>query len=70
MDHPINLEKLLHMEGPLGLEEIQLVRKQLEWGFKPFEIPKNILKIWRKIGKKGEKLNKNGIKFTDEKKVK
>ena len=42
--------------SPLGLDEIKLVRKNLNWNFKPFEIPKKILKEWRKIGKKGELL--------------
>ncbi len=41
--------------SPLGLEEIKLVRKKLNWNYKPFEIPKNILNSWITIGKKGEK---------------
>ncbi len=41
--------------SPLGPKEIELVRKKLNWPFKPFEIPKNILKEWRKIGLKGYK---------------
>ena len=49
--------------SPLGEGEIKLVRKALNWKFKPFEVPKNILKEWRKIGNKGAKLeiiwNKN-----------
>ncbi len=39
--------------SPLGKIEIELVRKKLDWNYKPFEIPKNILNEWRKIGKKG-----------------
>ncbi len=42
--------------SPLGEEEIKLVRKQLGWNHKPFEIPKNVLDIWRKIGRRGEKI--------------
>ena len=42
--------------SPLGLDEIKLVRKILNWKHKPFEIPKNILNEWRKIGNKGAKL--------------
>ncbi len=42
--------------SPLGLDEIELVRKNLNWNYKPFEIPKKILKEWRTIGKKGELL--------------
>ena len=40
--------------SPLGDEEIALVRKKLKWNSKPFEIPKDILDEWRKIGKNGE----------------
>ena len=42
--------------SPLGIDEIKLVRKNLKWKFKPFEIPNNILNEWRKIGNKGTKL--------------
>ena len=41
--------------SPLGEDEIKLVRKKLNWKHKKFEIPKNILREWRKIGEKGEK---------------
>ena len=39
--------------SPLGEEEIQLVRKKLNWGHQPFLIPSSILEAWRNIGKKG-----------------
>ena len=42
--------------SPLGTEEIKLVRKELNWNYKPFEIPKSIINEWKKIGNKGEKL--------------
>ena len=48
--------------SPLGDEEIKLVRKKLKWNNKPFEIPKEVLDEWRKIGNKGEGLEKNGKK--------
>jgi transketolase len=38
----------------LGNEEVVLVRKRLKWKYKPFEIPKEILNEWRKIGKRGD----------------
>ena len=41
--------------SPLGVDEIKLVRKVLDWKYKPFEIPKNILNEWKKIGNKGFK---------------
>lgn len=43
----------------LGEEEVQLVRKKLNWKFEPFVIPKEILNEWRKIGEKGILLEKN-----------
>ena len=39
--------------SPLGVDEIKLVRKKLNWEYKPFKIPNNILNEWKKIGKKG-----------------
>ena len=44
--------------SPLGIEEIKLVRKNLGWEYKPFEIPSNILDEWREIGNKGSKTEK------------
>ena len=44
--------------SPLGDEEIALVRKKLKWPNKPFEIPEEILNEWKKIGEKGEILEK------------
>ena len=49
--------------SPLGTDEIELVRKKLDWKYKPFEIPKNILKEWRKIGNNGSKLESSWQKF-------
>ncbi len=44
--------------SPLGDDEIILVRKKLKWNYKPFEIPQEVLNEWRKIGNKGELLEK------------
>jgi transketolase len=55
--------------SPLGLDEIELVRKALNWGHKPFEIPNKILNEWKKIGKKGQKLENNWSKIYKKKKV-
>jgi transketolase len=54
--------------SPLGVDEIKLVRKQLNWKYKPFEIPNNILNEWKKIGNKGTKLETNWNKFYRRKK--
>ena len=45
--------------SPLGDDEIVLVRKKLKWKNKPFETPQDILNEWRKIGDKGEILEKS-----------
>jgi len=58
----------------LGNKEVELVRKKLKWKYGSFEIPKNTLDEWRKIGKRGnlqEKkwksiYNKKGKKIKDE----
>ena len=49
--------------SPLGEDEISLVRKKLKWNYKPFEIPQEILDEWRKIGQKGELLERSGRNF-------
>ena len=54
--------------SPLGAEEIKLVRKALDWKHKPFQIPKNILSQWKKIGDKGIKLETNWNRFYKRKK--
>ncbi len=53
--------------SPLGDEEISLVRKKLKWNNKPFEVPKEILDEWRKIGNRGEHLEKEWLKTVDKK---
>jgi transketolase len=55
--------------SPLGLDEINLVRNTLNWNYKPFEIPSKILKEWKKIGKKGQKLENAWNKIYKKKKV-
>ena len=50
--------------SPLGEEEIKLVRKKLNWNYKPFEIPKYLLEEWRKIGEKAcKKAKRHENKF-------
>ena len=39
--------------SPLGRDEINLVRKKLQWQHKPFDIPEELLSRWRKIGQQG-----------------
>ena len=41
--------------SPLGEDEIKLVRKKLNWKHKKFEIPRRVLRDWKKIGNKGAK---------------
>jgi len=49
--------------SPLGADEVALVRKVLDWKHIPFEIPKNILSEWKKIGNKGIKLESSWNKI-------
>ncbi len=56
--------------SPLGVDEIKLVRKDLNWKSKPFDIPSKILKDWRKIGQRGEVLEKKWNKIIKRKKIK
>jgi len=53
--------------SPLGEEEINLVRKKLNWNYKPFEIPSEIRKLWREIGDKASaKAEKDEAKYQKE----
>ena len=53
--------------SPLGQEEINLVRKKLNWNYKPFEIPSEIKKEWKKIGDKASaKAEKDEAKYQKE----
>ena len=54
--------------SPLGFEEIKLVKKNLNWNYKPFEIPNKILTEWKKIGEKGQKIENNWNKIYRKKK--
>ena len=56
--------------SPLGIDEIKLVRKALNWKTKPFDIPNKILNEWRKIGQRGEILEKKWNKILERKKTK
>ena len=54
--------------SPLGEDEVDLVRKKLDWKYKKFEIPNNILNQWRKIGNKGSKIESGWNKIYKRKK--
>ncbi len=56
--------------SPLGLDEIKLVRKILNWNYKPFDIPKKFLKEWRKIGLRGNAIENNWNRIIIKKKIK
>ena len=50
--------------SPLGEDEIKLVRRKLNWKHKPFQIPKNLLAEWKKIGDgASKKAKRNEKKF-------
>jgi transketolase len=54
--------------SPLGSDEITLVRKKLQWHHKPFDIPKELLSQWRKIGQQGSIVEKKWNKIYQKKK--
>ena len=56
--------------SPLGVDEIKLVRKALNWKNKPFDIPNHILNEWRKIGQRGEILENKWNKALKRKRIK
>lgn len=45
--------------APLGEQEIEAVRKILNWPHAPFEIPDDILAAWRVAGKQSQELSEN-----------
>ena len=50
--------------SPLGEDEVKLVRKKLNWKHEPFQIPKNLLDKWKKIGDEAsKKASKHDNKF-------
>jgi transketolase len=49
--------------SPLGSDEISLVRKKLQWHHKAFDIPKDLLSQWRKIGQQGSTKEKKWNKI-------
>jgi len=53
--------------SPLGDDEISLVRKKLKWNNEPFKIPQEILGEWKKIGDKGELIEKKWIESLNKK---
>ena len=55
--------------SPLGKEEVQLVRKKLNWSYPPFIIPKKIINEWKEIGDKGNLLESKWKKSFKKKKI-
>jgi transketolase len=44
--------------SPLGADEIALARKELNWPHAPFDIPADIVKLWREAGLRGANMRK------------
>ena len=45
--------------GPYGKEEVEGIRKNIDWPHKPFEIPEDILRDWRDAGMRCKKEYEN-----------
>ena len=45
--------------SPLGKEEVQKTRQNLEWNFSEFEVPEEVLKSWRQAAKRNQNAYKN-----------
>ena len=43
--------------SPLGNDEIKLTRENLNWPFDSFEIPKNLMKLWRNFSNRNKEIN-------------
>ena len=41
--------------APLGKDEVDAARRELDWPHKPFEVPEPVLSKWRQIGSRGIK---------------
>ena len=50
--------------APLGAEEVEKTRAALDWPHAPFEVPKAVLKAWRKIGERGHVVRRSWIERT------
>ena len=48
--------------SPLGEEEIRAMRKNLGWAYAPFEVPEEILSLWRKAGHNHENMYAEWLK--------
>ena len=44
--------------SPLGIDEAELTKKNLNWPHKSFFIPEKIIKAWKNIGERGHLINK------------
>ena len=55
--------------SPLGSDEVELVRKKLNWKYEPFEIPKKFLDIWREAGTNGKNEEDKWKKKYNKKKI-
>jgi len=45
--------------APLGREEIEGARKELDWPYPPFDVPPAVISRWRQIGTRGSDERKN-----------
>ena len=51
--------------SPLGEEETNLMRQNLNWPYGAFEVPESVLALWREAGKRSQKTYQNWLKNTN-----
>ncbi len=47
--------------SPLGEEEVGKMRQNLNWQYQPFEVPQDVLNLWRKSSSNNEQAYKNWV---------
>ena len=47
--------------APLGKDEVEEVKKHLNWNYEPFEVPNELIEEWKKVGLRGNKKRKDWL---------
>ena len=47
--------------APLGKDEVEEVKKHLNWNYEPFEVPNELIEEWKKVGLRGNTKRKDWL---------